>query len=51
MVTFVTLNKTVIVDDTDNEIEYIKANPINLERTPTIRVKQEKEDSDALFID
>jgi len=40
MVTFVTINKTVMVDDTDNEIEYIKTNPLNLERTSTIRVKQ-----------
>jgi hypothetical protein len=31
MVTFVTINKTVMVDDTDNEIEYIKTNPLNLE--------------------
>jgi hypothetical protein len=45
MVTFVTINKTVMVDDTDNEIEYIKTNPLNLERTSTIRVKHEDEDS------
>ena len=31
MVTFVTINKTVMVDDTNNEIESIKTNPLNLE--------------------
>jgi hypothetical protein len=31
MVTFVNINKTVMVDDTDNEIESIKTNPLNLE--------------------
>jgi hypothetical protein len=30
MVAFVTINKTVMVDDTDNEMEYIKANPLIL---------------------
>jgi len=30
IVTFVTINKTVMVDDTDNEIEHIKNNPHNL---------------------
>jgi len=29
MVTFVTINKTAMVDDTDNEIEFIKTNPLN----------------------
>jgi len=51
MVTFVTINKTVMVDDTDNEIEYIKTNPLNLERTSTIRVKQEDEDSETSVFD
>jgi hypothetical protein len=51
MVTFITINKTVMVDDTNNEIEYIKTNPLNLERTSTIRVKQEEEDSEPLVID
>jgi len=51
MVTFVTINKMVMVDDTDNEIEYIKTNPLNLEQTSTIRVKQEEEDSEPLVID
>jgi hypothetical protein len=51
MVTFITINQTVMVDDTDNEIEYIKTNPLNLERTSTIRVKQEEEDSEHLVID
>jgi len=46
MVTFVTINKTVMVEDTDNEIEYIMTNPINLERTSTSRVKQEDDDSE-----
>jgi len=51
MVTFVTINKTVMVDDNDNEIEYIKTNPLNLERTSTIRVKQEDEDRETSVID
>jgi len=51
IVTFVTINKTVMVDDTDNEIEYIKTNPLNLERTSTIGVKQEDEDSETSVID
>jgi hypothetical protein len=51
MVTCVTINKSVMVDDTDNQIEYIKTNPLNLERTSTIRVKQEEEDSEPLVID
>jgi hypothetical protein len=51
MVTFVTINKTVMVDDTNNEIEYIKTNPLNLERTSTIRVKQENEVSETSVID
>ena len=51
MLTFVTINKTVMVDDTDNEIEYIKTNPLNLERISTIRVKQEDEDSETSVID
>jgi len=51
MVTFVTINKTVMVDDTDNEIEYIKTNPLHLEQTSTIRVKQEDEDSETSVID
>jgi hypothetical protein len=51
IVTFVSNNRTVMVDDTDNEIEYIKTTPLNLERTLTIRVKQEDEDSDPSVID
>ena len=51
MVTFVTINKTVMVDDTDNEIIYIKTNPLNQKRSSTIRVKQEDEDSEPLVID
>ena len=31
MVTFVTINKTVMVDDTDNKMEYMKTNTLNLE--------------------
>jgi len=31
MVTFIIINKTVMVDDTDIEIRYIRTNPINLE--------------------
>jgi len=51
MVTFVTIIKTVMVDDTNNEMEYTKTNPLNLERTSPIRVKQEDEDSDTSVID
>ena len=51
MMTFVTINKTVMVDDNDNEMEYIKTKPLNLERTSTIRVKQANKDSDPLVID
>jgi len=51
MVTFVTFHNTITVDDTDNEIKYIKNNPLNLEQTLTIRVKQEKEDRETLVID
>jgi hypothetical protein len=40
-----------MVDDTDNEIEYIKTNPLNLERTSTIRVKQYDKDSETSVID
>ena len=39
LVTLVTINKTVIVDDTNNEINYIWTNPLNPERTSTIWVK------------
>ena len=46
MVTFLTINKMVMVEDTDNEIEYIMTNPINLERTSTSRVKQEDDASE-----
>jgi hypothetical protein len=31
MVIFVTINKRVMVDDTDNENEFIKTNPLKLE--------------------
>jgi hypothetical protein len=51
MVTFVTIKKTVMVDDTENEIEYIKTNLLKLERTSTIRVKQEGENSEPWVID
>jgi hypothetical protein len=46
IVTFVTIIKTVMVDNTDNEIEYIETNPLNQQRTLTIGVKQEVEDSE-----
>jgi len=48
MRTSVTINDTVMVDATDNDIEYIKTNLLNLQWTPTIRVKQEDEDSESL---
>jgi len=51
MVKFITINKKHMVGDTDNEIEYIKTNPVNLEGTSTIRVKQEDECSEPLDID
>ena len=47
MVTFVTINKTAMVDDINNEMEYIKTNTLNPERTLTIRVNHEVEDSEA----
>jgi len=40
-----------MVDDTDNEMEYIKTNPFNLEWTLTIRVTQEDEHHGALVND
>jgi len=38
MVTFVTINKTVMVHDTANDYAYIRSNPLNLEKLLTIRV-------------
>ena len=40
IVTFIIINKSITVDDTDNEIEYINTNPLNLEQPLTIMVKQ-----------
>jgi len=40
-----------MVDDTDNEIQYIKTNPFNLKWTLTSRVKQEEENSKPLHVD
>jgi len=40
-----------MVDDADNEINYIKTNHLNLEWTWTIMVKQEEKDSQPLVID
>jgi len=51
IVTFVTINNTVMLDDTDNEMEYIKNNSLNLEWTSSIRVRQEDEDSEPRVID
>jgi len=51
MVTFITINRTVMADDTDNEIIYINTNPLNLEQTSTSRAKQEEEDCKPLVID
>jgi len=45
MVTFITSNKMVMVDNTNNEIDYIQPNPFNHEQTLRMRVKQEDEDS------
>jgi len=50
MVTFVTMNKTVMVDDTDNDIKYINTNPLNLEPRSTFRVKQEDKGSELWVI-
>jgi hypothetical protein len=49
-VTFVSINKTVIVDYPDNEMQYIITNPHNLERSSTVRVKQEHQHCEALVI-
>jgi hypothetical protein len=51
MVTSISINNTVMVDDTKNEFEYIKTNPLNLEQTSTIRVKHENQDSETSVID
>ena len=51
IVTFFTMNKTVMVDDRDNEIEYIKTDPLNLEQTLSIGVKQKDDESEPLVID
>jgi hypothetical protein len=51
MVPFITINKMVMVDDTNNEIEYIKTILHNLEQTSTSRVKQVDEDSHPSVID
>lgn len=50
MVTFITINKTVMVDVTGNEVEYIKPNPLQLESPSTITVKQQEEGSEHLCI-
>jgi len=49
-VTFVTFNKMVMVKHTDNEIEYIKNNPLNLELTSTIGVKHKDKHCEPLVI-
>jgi len=51
MVTIITSNKKVMMNNTNKEIEYIKTNPRNQDRTSTIRVKQQDEESEPLFID
>jgi len=51
MVTFICVNKMVIVDHTDNENKYIMTNPLNLELTLTIRVKHKEDDSEPWVID
>jgi len=40
-VTLFTINTTVIGDEIDNELEYIKTKPLTLKPTSTIRVQQE----------
>lgn len=51
MATFFSINKTVMVDNTKNEIEYFKNDLLNLERTATIVLKQVDEDSEHIVID
>jgi len=51
MVTFITINKLVMVNHNDNEIKYIMTNPLILVQTSTIRVKQEEECCKPLLID
>jgi len=41
----------VIVDDTENDINCIRMNPLNQEQTSTQRVKQGKEHSTLSIID
>ena len=50
IVTFNTINHIVMLDDTNNEIEYIKTNLVNLTCTLTVRMKQEVRDSELLSI-
>ena len=51
MVKFGAINKMVIMDESNNEIEFIKTNPLNLERVSTISVKEEDEDCKPSVLD
>lgn len=51
IVMYITINKLVMVDNTENEIQYIKTNPINLECLLTIWVKLEDGESKPLCIE
>jgi len=41
-VTFIANNKMVIMDDANNEIEYVKTNLLNLQQTLAIRVTKRR---------
>jgi len=45
------MTKTVKVDDTNNDTEYFKTNPLNLVSTFAIRVQHEQEDNAPLVND
>jgi len=50
VVTFVTINETLMVGDSEIEIEYIITYHLNLEQTLMIGVKQEEVDSEPIVI-
>jgi len=51
MVTLVTINDAVIVNDTHNHIEYIKTTPLSLELTSFIKISQAEKDSSPSVIE
>jgi hypothetical protein len=46
IVIYVTISTAVMVNETDNEIIYIKTNPLCVEETSTIREKHDDGDSE-----